>query len=1023
MNYVEDIQALRITIIDDTTKTELRTNKLLGQGLAGAKVSDQTLNDYQALIKQYLDKGYELVEPVELPTNYDNDPAKDQLVTLHLTHGTRTQAGASKVVTETITYVYGNGPKKGQTAAETVTKDYTFTSVDTIDAVTSAVLTTVWSDGQMTTPVTSPSITGYTPDIAEVSSQEITHDSASLTTVVTYTAGEQTVKVHYIDVYGTESDLTAGKELTAQMQTITGEAGANYTNTLWDHAAAGYELFQAQPEASAGTFDEDPDTEQNYYVYLTHRMEQVQGTPVTVGQTINYVYKTGPKAEQIASPSQQSSLTFVPTHTVDQVTKQNVGEPVWAPATDEFSAVTSPTITGYTADKAMIEALTVDPSSADSTVTVYYEANEQHLTYTVIDDTTGEVLVDKQLLASGDSTSVIPNAVTDKYRDIIEAYEAQGYVLVSSESLPANFDADDAVNQNVTLHLAHGTKQVAGKSKTVTQTINYLYGNGPKQGQTAAAQVHKDYSFTSVDTVDAVTGETLATVWSPAQLTDAVVSPVITGYIFDKATIASQEVMADSVGLEETVIYTAGEQLVKVHYVDVYGNETDLTTGKELTDHMQTLTGAAGSTYTNVLWNYEQAGYKLVQAQPEASAGNFDEDPEAEQNYYVYLTHATKQVAGPTKTVTQTVEYIYGNVPKQGQPVTQAVVQTYIFTATETLDAVTGEVLAIAWSPAQMTTAITSPRIAGYSADKEAMASQSITHTTPDQTLIVSYTADSQVVKVHYIDVYGDQERELLAQTQTLTGTTDESYDNVLWNYAQAGYELVKAQPEASAGVFDADRETDQHYYVYLTHKMQQVTGVPVIITDTINYIYGNGPKQGQPVSPAVVVTKTFVPLYTVDAVTGDIIETTWSGDGVIEASQVPEISGYTPDKTMIAERILTPTMENQSQTVYYMLDEKPAVDETPEPERPTETVDKEPGIGSDEKQEEQNEPPKQVTTTQTSSVDKEKTAPIKEGQTVTELPQTGDAATEKTTFVGAMLATLAGLLGFATTKRKKEDK
>lgn len=95
-------------------------------------------------------------------------------------------------------------------------------------------------------------------------------------------------------------------------------------------------------------------------------------------------------------------------------------------------------------------------------------------------------------------------------------------------------------------------------------------------------------------------------------------------------------------------------------------------------------------------------------------------------------------------------------------------------------------------------------------------------------------------------------------------------------------------------------------------------------------------------------MTKTFVPLYTVDAVTGDIIETTWSGDGVIEASQVPEIAGYTPDKTM---------MENQSQTVYYMLDEEPTVDE---------------------KQEEQNVPPKQVTTMQT-SVAKEKTAPVKE--------------------------------------------
>lgn len=322
-----------------------------------------------------------------------------------------------------------------------------------------------------------------------------------------------------------------------------------------------------------------------------------------------------------------------------------------------------------------------------------------------------------------------------------------------------------------------------------------------------------------------------------------------------------------------------------------------------------------------------------------------------------------------------------------------------------------------------MTTVIASPQIAGHSADRDEIASQSITHMTPDQTLIVSYTADPQTVKVHYIDVYGDQGRELLAQTQTLAGTTGGSYDNVLWNYAQAGYELVKAQPEASAGVFDADRETDQHYYVYLTHKMQQVTGVPVIVTDTINYIYGNGPKQGRPASPAVVVTKTFVPLYTVDAVTGDIIETTWSGDGVIEASQVPEISGYTPDKTMIAERILTPTMEDQSQTVYYMLNEEPTVDETPEPEMPTETVDEDPGIVSDEQPEEQNVPPKQATTTQTSSVAKEKTAPVKESQTVTELPQTGDAATEKTTFVGAMLATLAGLLGFATTKRKKEDK
>ncbi len=39
------------------------------------------------------------------------------------------------------------------------------------------------------------------------------------------------------------------------------------------------------------------------------------------------------------------------------------------------------------------------------------------------------------------------------------------------------------------------------------------------------------------------------------------------------------------------------------------------------------------------------------------------------------------------------------------------------------------------------------------------------------------------------------------------------------------------------------------------------------------------------------------------------------------------------------------------------------------------------------------------------------------------QLPQTGDASdTQKASFVGVMLTTLAGLLGFATKKRKKED-
>lgn len=73
--------------------------------------------------------------------------------------------------------------------AETVTKDYNFTAVDTIDVVTGEVIQTTWSAAQMTATVPSPNITGYIPNVAEVSGQNITHASAPLTTVVTYTGG------------------------------------------------------------------------------------------------------------------------------------------------------------------------------------------------------------------------------------------------------------------------------------------------------------------------------------------------------------------------------------------------------------------------------------------------------------------------------------------------------------------------------------------------------------------------------------------------------------------------------------------------------------------------------------------------------------------------------------------------------------------------------------------------------------------------------------------------------------------
>ncbi|WP_304976409.1 LPXTG cell wall anchor domain-containing protein, partial [uncultured Ligilactobacillus sp.] len=334
---------------------------------------------------------------------------------------------------------------------------------------------------------------------------------------------------------------------------------------------------------------------------------------------------------------------------------------------------------------------------------------------------------------------------------------------------------------------------------------------------------------------------------------------------------------------------------------------------------------------------------------------------------------------------------------------------------------VTGAILSTVWSPAQTTEVIQSPTITGYTPDRNEISGQTITHDSKDLMTVVTYTAGDQTVKVHYIDVYGGANKELTDQLQTITGKAGSAYTNTLWDYAQAGYELVSAQPEASAGNFDEDPDADQEHYVYLTHALRQVVGTPVVITDTINYVYGNGPKQGQPIYPPSVIEKTFVPIYTIDSVTGETIETTWSGDGKISSSAVPDIPGYTPDKTLIAERVLTPTMADQTQTVQYMLDEVPET---------------KPDISNDPTKAESKQTESLEENNDTrSSIEGQKgvetQAPISEKasetQTKTEskvqLPQTGDASdTQKASFVGAMLTALAGLLGFATKKRKKED-
>ena len=93
----------------------------------------------------------------------------------------------------------------------------------------------------------------------------------------------------------------------------------------------------------------------------------------TINETINYLYEGTNKT---AAPQYKAvPITFTRTGEKNVVT----GKVTWGKwnADENFKAVTSPTIKGYTADKKVIASQNVNPDSKDLVFNVYYSKNEQ----------------------------------------------------------------------------------------------------------------------------------------------------------------------------------------------------------------------------------------------------------------------------------------------------------------------------------------------------------------------------------------------------------------------------------------------------------------------------------------------------------------------------------------------------------------------------------------------------------------------------------------------------------------------
>ena len=485
-----------------------------------------------------------------------------------------------------------------------------------------------------------------------------------------------TIDVTYVD------DADNGKVVTVPDTTASSITGAqDSTGTYTAVVPSNYELAKGQDATVAYTLSVGAE---GITIHLTHA---VAHTTTTTTRTINYAIADGGTT---APAAQTQTLTW--NVSTDQVTGATVATPV-----GDYAAVVSPTVAGYTPDQATVAsaqpaATTVTPANADA-VTVTYTADTQNATINFV-TTDGTKLASVDV--SGASGSEIP---ANSYQSELDKLTAANYTVQTNNAAGAKFDTDSTqaqsfdivMNAPVTLNVSyiddtdgsavavpsttattvsgalgstgtytavvpanyalangqaatvdytlisdatgiviHLTHQVAHSTTTTTRTINYVVTGG---GAAAPASVTQKLSW-NVST-DLVTGATVAT---PQGDYAAVVSPTVSGYTPDQATVAaatpSATTAAPQNAADTTVTYSADTQNATINFVTTDGTSLGSTT----------VSGPSGSTiaassYEATLTALENQGYTV---QSDGAVGaKFDDDSAQDQSFTVVLLAPT----------------------------------------------------------------------------------------------------------------------------------------------------------------------------------------------------------------------------------------------------------------------------------------------------------------------------------------------------------------------------------------------
>ncbi|WP_261722424.1 mucin-binding protein [Weissella cibaria] len=800
-------------------------------------------------------------------------------------------------------------------------------------------------------------------------------------TVVTYVADEQKATITYHDVT-TDTDLS--------VDTIAGHSDETSSYTTAQRIAMyeqqGYRLVADGYPGTKFTFDRDTATDQAYIVQLERIRQTITpddpktpsspiftpGDPVdpsdpssptypeqpgtpgepidpdnpsgptwpatptypaglahddlnqTVTREVTYVYdRNGATAATTAT----ETLTFTRTATLDTVSGEiTYGDWIAAESDTTFDEVTSPTIAGYTANRASVaEATGVTAMDADTSIEVRYVANEQHATITYIDDNTQQTIVMDDITGQSDGTTTYTTA------DRIAALQAQGYSLVN-DGWPADFvfDTDDDTTQAFEVHLKHATMTIdpddpktpsspvytpgdpvdpddpdgptypaepgtpgepidpnnpsgptwpatptypdglktTDLNEAVDRTITYVYEDGSEAAKTATDNVQ----FTRTAEYDVVTGTVTYGDWVATNgdtTFDAVASPVITGYYADLTQVdETTGLTADSGDENVKVTYKQMGQWVPSFPANTPSVPTDsITYPNNPDDPTQPLEPGAPD-------------YPVIPYVPGFTPAGPDGplqpvDPTDPSKGYVPPATPTDNPGEDT-----TINYVANE---------QMATITFIDDTTKTdltFDTITG----VSDATSTYTTA---ERIQAYLAQGYTLVSDGY----PTDFTFDRDDSQTQAYEVH-----------LKHATITITPSDPKTPSQPIYNPgdpvdpSDPDSPTYPEEPGNPGDPIDPDNPSGPTWPATPTYPVGLTeTDLNESVTQTITYVYADGQEASEPKTDTVTFSRT----ATLDPVTGAVTYGEWvaaNSDTTFDAVASPVITGYVADKQRVAE-------------------------------------------------------------------------------------------------------------------------